>query len=278
MRKVILYIVYGADRGYYDEAKFSLLTFKYWSKEKNIQLVVLTEKPEEFSDYQVDIITMPQVKKNEWSLDGKYHFRIKNRGLAYAMDKLNLKDKDKIIFFDTDTYFHKSPLPLFDLILPNQALLYINEGFIYKRKRFNVYVRNLEGERIEINNDFYELSKKSSLWGSLMIGIMPKMRHSLDWADSLMLKFYEMVPAHTIEEFSLSETLSKNYKLAEGKKFVSLYSTSRKKAFAREALSYFFQSTELLRLEDKINLAQKVKIKRPFFVILKQRYLRIFNK
>ena len=93
-------------------------------------------------------------------------------------------------------------------------------------------------------NDFYELSKKSSLWGSLMIGIMPKMRHSLDWADSLMLKFYEMVPAHTIEEFSLSETLSKNYKLAEGKNFVSLYSTSRKKAFAREAISRMRQEIE----------------------------------
>ena len=47
MRKIILYIVYGADQGYYDGAKFSLLTFKYWSKQENIEIVVLTEKPEE---------------------------------------------------------------------------------------------------------------------------------------------------------------------------------------------------------------------------------------
>ena len=106
MRKIILYIVYGADQGYYDGAKFSLLTFKYWSKQENIEIVVLTEKPEEFSGYQVKVISIPNEKKNEWSLDGKYHFRIKNRGLAYAMDELNLKEKDKILFFDADTYFH----------------------------------------------------------------------------------------------------------------------------------------------------------------------------
>ena len=278
MRKVILYIVYGADQGYYDGAKFSLLTFKHWSKEEKIEIVVLTEKPQEFSNYQVKVISIPKVKKNEWSLNGKYHFRIKNRGLAYVMDELKLEEKDKIIFFDADTYFHKSPLPLFDLIQPNQALFYLNEGLIYKRKRFDVYVKHLEGKRIEIDDDFYELSKKSALWGSLMVGIMPNMRSSLEWSDLLMMKFYEMVPSHTIEPFSLSETLLKKYKLVEGKNFVSLYSTSRKKQYARTILSNFFKQNKLLNLDEKILLAQKVKITRPLFVILMQRFLRIFNK
>jgi len=278
MRKVILYIVYGADQGYYDGAKFSLLTFKHWSKEEKIEIVVLTEKPQEFSNYQVKVISIPNVKKNEWSLNGKYHFRIKNRGLAYVMDELKLEEKDKILFFDADTYFHKSPLPLFDLIQPNQALFYQNEGLIYKRKRFDVYVKHLEGKRIEIDDDFYELSKKSALWGSLMVGIMPNMRPSLEWSDLLMMKFYEMVPSHTIEPFSLSETLLKKYKLVEGKNFVSLYSTSRKKQYARNILSNFFKQNKLLHIDEKILLAQSVKIKRPLFVILKQRFLRIFNK
>ena len=278
MRKVILYIVYGADQGYYDGAKFSLLTFKHWSKEEKIEIVVLTEKPQEFSNYQVKVISIPNVKKNEWSLNGQYHFRIKNRGLAYVMDELKLEEKDKILFFDADTYFHKSPLPLFDLIQPNQALFYLNEGLIYKRKRFDVYVKHLEGKRIEIDDDFYELSKKSALWGSLMVGIMPNMRPSLEWSDLLMMKFYEMVPSHTIEPFSLSETLLKKYKLVEGKNFVSLYSTSRKKQYARNILSNFFKQNKLLHIDEKILLAQSVKIKRPLFVILKQRFLRIFNK
>lgn len=278
MRKVILYIVYGDDQGYYDEAKFSLLTFKYWIKNEDIEIVVLTEKPNQFDGYKVNTISMPDDKKNEWSLNGKYHFRIKNRGLAFVMDKLDLKDEDKVLFFDTDTYFKKSPSPLFDLINPNQALFYLYEGLIYKRKRFDVYVKNLDGKQIEINGQVYQISKKSALWGSLMIGIMPNMRHSLEWSDLLMQKFHEIVPSHTIESFSLSESLLMNYNLVEGKKFVSLYSTSRKKKYARKILTNFFKDSSFLNLDEKVRLAQKVKIKRPLYVILVQRFMRIFNK
>ena len=278
MRKIILYIVYGDDQIYYDGAIFSLLTFKYWIGAEKVEIVVLTEQPEQFNNYGVKVIALSKIQKKEWSFNGEYHFRIKNRGLAYVMDELNLEKSDKILFFDTDTYFHRSPMPLFDLIQPHQALLYLNEGLIYKRKRFNVYVKNLEGRSLEINGEFYKLSRSSALWGSLMVGIMPSMRSSLDWADLLMQKFYEIVPSHTIEPFSLSETLLKKYKLVEGKKFVSLYSTSRKKNYARNKLADFFQESEFLKLDQKVILAQNLKIKRPLYVILFQRFLRIFNK
>ena len=103
------------------------------------------------------------------------------------------------------------------------------------------------------------------------------MRPSLEWADLLMQKFYEIVPSHTIEPFALSESLLKNYKLVEGKNYVSLYSTSRKKDYVKNILSIFFKKNKLLSIEEQVYLAQKIKIKRPLFVILKQRFLRIFN-
>jgi heptosyltransferase III len=277
-RKVLLYIVYGEDQTYYDGAIFSFLTFRNWIIDSDqIEVVVLTEKPEKFAGYPINVITMSSVQKNEWSLSGAYHFRIKNRGLAFVMNKLKLKEFDKILFFDTDTYFHKSPLPLFDLIQSNQALFYLNEGLIYYRKRFFTYVENLEGRKIEIDGEFYELSKKSTLWGSLMIGITANMHPSLDWADKLMLKFFDIVPSHTIEPFALSESLLRKYTIVEGKNFVSLYSTSRKKEYARKILSNFFKENKLLHIDEQVRLAQNVKIKRPLSIILKQRLLRIFN-
>ena len=278
MRKIVLYIVYGDNQVYYDGAKFSLLTFMNWlPKDNSIEIAVLTEKPEIFKNYPVLLIEMSDDQKKVWSLDGNYHFRIKNRGLAYVMDFLKLDSNDKILFFDTDTYFHKSPVLLFDLIQPDQALFYLNEGLIYKRKRFDVYVKHLEGKSIEIEGENYELSKKSALWGSLMVGLMPNMRPSLEWADLLMLKFYDLVPSHTIEPFSLTETLIKKYKIVEGKHFVSLYSTSRKKDHALKILTKFFMQHESKTVLDKIHLAQKVKIKRSFFTILKQRFLRLMK-
>jgi len=245
MRKIITYIIYGNNQSYYDGAKFSFLTFMHWiSSEDPIEIVVLTEKPEKFTNYPVRVIKISDEQLKIWSLDGKYHFRIKNRGLAFIMDKLQLKKEDKILFFDSDTYFHKSPLRLFDLIKPNQALFYLNEGLIYKRKRFNVYIKHLEGRQIEIEGHHYKLTKKSALWGSLMVGIMPNMRPSLEWSDKLLLKLNDLVPSHTIEPFALSETLLRNYKLVEGKNFVSLYSTSRKKEYASKILDKFFFQNE----------------------------------
>lgn len=277
MRKIILYIVYGDDKSYYEGAIFSFLTFMYWSSKDQIEIVVLTEKPELFIDYKIQVLKIPKGKKKEWSLNGKYHFRIKNRGLAYAMDQLKMKSKDKILFFDTDTYFHKSPLPLFDLIQPNQALMYINEGNIHKRKRFNVYVEKLNGKIFKIDGENYSILRNSSLWGSLMIGVMSNMRKRIDWADSLLLKLYKTVPAHTIEEFSLSEGLLRDYKLVEGKKFVSLYSTSRKKEYAKKIISNFFYESKAFTMSEKIKLAQNVKIIRPASIVLKQRLARLFT-
>jgi hypothetical protein len=279
MRRIIAYIVYGEDKTYYDGVKFSFLTFMNWiSLDVPVEIVILTEKPQEFDNYPVSVIKLKADQKKKWSLDGKYHFRIKNRGLAFLMDELKLSIEDKILFFDADTYFNKSPLELFNLIQPNQALFYLNEGLIYKRKRFEVYVKNLAGKSIDIDGQIYKLSKNSALWGSLMIGIMPNMRHSLDWADLLMLKFYEMVPSHTIEPFSLSESLLRNYNLAEGKKYVSLYSTSRKKEHASKILSKFFEENISYDMNELIHNAQNVKIKRSLTTVLKQRLKRIFYR
>lgn len=277
-RKVVLYIVYGNDQAYYDGAIFSLMTFKHWCLEdEEIEFAILTEKPDFFKNYPVKVITMSEEQKNEWSIYGQYHFRIKNRGLAYAMDKLKINNFDKVLFFDTDTYFHKSPLPLFDLIKPNQALFYLNEGLIYQKKRFKTYIDHLENKKIMVEDEYYELSKKSAIWGSLMIGMTANMKPSLDWADKLLLRFFELVPSHTIEPFALSEALLRKYRLVEGKKYVSLYSTSRKKEYAKQILSNFMSDSKSLNFDKKVILAQDVKIKRSIYVVLKQRFLRFFN-
>ena len=278
MRKIVLYIVYGENKDYYNGAKFSLLTFMNWvSNEDPVEVVILTENPGEFKSYPVMVFPISKQHRNEWSLDGKYHFRIKNRGMAYIMDQLELTGQDKILFLDADTYFHKSPLLLFDLIQPNQAVFYLNEGMIYNRKRFQVYIDHLEGISIQIENSVYKLSKKSAMWGSLMIGIMPNMRPSLDWADKLMQVFIDTVPAHTIEPFSLAESLLRKYKMTEGKKYVSLYSTSRKKEHAMPIITEFLNKCQALPFDKQISLAQKVVIKRSAFKVIKQRFLHLLR-
>jgi len=57
----------------------------------------LTENPEKFAGYPINILLLNDKQKDEWSLSGRYHFRIKNRGLAFVIDSLNLKNSDKIL-------------------------------------------------------------------------------------------------------------------------------------------------------------------------------------
>ena len=116
------------------------------------------------------------------------------------------------------------------------------------------------------------------MWGSLMVGIMLDMRPSLDLADELLLKFIDIVPAHTIEPFALVEMLKRKYKIVEGKKFVNLYSTSRKKEHVVKILSKFFIENKSSSFESLIYEAQKIQIKRSIFIILKQRFLRLVKK
>ena len=59
MRKIVLYIIFGEKKGYYDGAKFSLLTFLNWVLvEDPVEIVVLTERPDEFKSYPVKVFPM----------------------------------------------------------------------------------------------------------------------------------------------------------------------------------------------------------------------------
>jgi heptosyltransferase-3 len=270
-RKIVLYIVYGENQVYYDGAIFNYLTFSKWIYEKDqIEFYALTEYPEKFKSYPIKTLLIDSKNKKNWSLDGKYHFRIKNRGLAHFINLMELKSDDKILFFDSDTYFRYSPLPLFSYISSNQAVCCINEGLIYKKKRFIEYVKNLDGKVINFGGESYKLSKNSMMRNSQIIGLMPSMIKSLDYADSLMIKMIEFVPAHTIEQFALFESLSKDYKIFEGKKFISIYSTNRKKQYAENILAEFFRNNSSLNIKNQIILAYKLNLKRSFIAVLKK--------
>ena len=62
MRKILLYIIFGENKGYYDGAKFSLLTFMNWVLDEDpVEFFILTDYPDEFKSYPVTIFTEPTV-------------------------------------------------------------------------------------------------------------------------------------------------------------------------------------------------------------------------
>jgi len=69
----------------------------------------------------------------------------------------------------------------------------------------------------------------------------------------------------------------KKYKMTEGKKYVSLYSTSRKKQHASVIISEFLNKSKELSFDQQANLAQKVVIKRSLIKVIKQRIMHLLR-
>ncbi len=277
MRKILIYIIYGNEQSYYNSAKFSILTFlNYTQPNDSINIVVLTEKPEEFEGYPITILPISTKQKDNWSLNGKYHFRIKNRGLAYVMDKMNLSDNDRILFLDSDIYFTKTPLVLFNLITDKHVVMYKNEGRIHKKRRFDYYYTNLKGKCIYYKkNNSYTLNIDSEMWGSAIIGITKLARHSIESADCLMLAFLKEVnvdKAHTIEQFSLAEILREKFKIIEGKKYISIFSTSGRKIYAENIINNFLQKNKELPIKLLSKESSTINVERPILRIIKDKF------
>lgn len=270
----VTYIVYGENDGYFIGARFSMLTLLAHNTSA-VGVLILTDRPEYFSDLPATVLELSSTQKRRWSLDGRYHFRIKNRGLAFVIEALNLDDSDKIIAVDTDGYFESSIGELFERINSTNSTIYRNEGAIRQKKRFKVYKDALDGKIFTTpTNKIYRLSPKAEMWGTLLWGFQISNKTILDAADDIMLCVLDVVDAHTIEPFALTEAIKSDHNLFESKQYVKNYSTSGKKRFALTVLQKFFDDLSGSPIEKQVEASKTIKLSRNFTQLIKSRYER----
>lgn len=268
----VTYIVYGNNNGYFIGARFSILTL-FAHNASAVRVLILTDRPSYFSDLPATVLELSSTQKCQWSLDERYHFRIKNRGLAFVIETLNLDDSDKIIAVDTDGYFKSSIDELFKRINSENSTIFKNEGAIHKKKRFKVYKDALVGKTFKTQaNKVYQLSPNAEMWGTLLWGFQVSNRAILDTADDIMLCLLDVVDAHTIEPFALTEAIKADHNLFESKQYVENYSTSGKKKFALTMLQKFFDDLSDSPIEKQIEASKTVKLSRSFIQLIRSRY------
>ena len=118
------------------------------------------------------------------------------------------------------------------------------------------------------------MSEESEMWGTLLWGLKISNRGILDIADDIMLCLLDIVNAHTIEPFALTEAIKANHFLFESKDYVRHYSTSGKKRHAIRVLNKFFQLNPGKSFDELVDLGREVKLTRKIFQILRSRYER----
>lgn len=108
IKKQLLYIVYGDDLNYQIEVKLSILSVLRNTKKPCFTIRILTDRPDDYKGWPVEIIVIEPQTLNDWLGDTHYHYRRKLMGLLTL-----LPYAERTVFLDTDTVVQKDINALF---------------------------------------------------------------------------------------------------------------------------------------------------------------------
>jgi hypothetical protein len=108
VERQLVYLVYGDNRDYRLEAKYSILSAILKSSDNLPRILLYTDKPDEFKGWPVEVIFLDQDRIQEWLGQCGFIHRIKAEAVRHA-----LRLAGASIFIDTDTFFVDSPIKLF---------------------------------------------------------------------------------------------------------------------------------------------------------------------
>lgn len=118
-RPQLIYLVFGADT-YHQEAVFSIasaLAFLQDTPQMPLDIQVFSDNPEPYRLLPVRVRPLDEATRKRWSEPHGYHFRTKHVVLQQV-----LQESELAILIDTDTFFHRSPMELFDRVEPGTLL------------------------------------------------------------------------------------------------------------------------------------------------------------
>lgn len=115
----LLYLLYGGNEVYRQEARFSILTaLREQRIPGSFTISVMTDEPLAFDGWPVNVIPLTTAMLADWKGVNGYTHRRKACAIAAGV-----KLADKTIFVDTDTVFFKDPATLFERINDQQYLM-----------------------------------------------------------------------------------------------------------------------------------------------------------
>lgn len=168
---IIMYLCYGAEQ-ICRQAIFSILSLLRVTGEgpRDFRLIVYCDRPDLFERLPVEVVEIDTTTLDLW-LDGSdYVHRRKTCAVLAALERFG----GKVIFVDTDTYFTRSPMPLFDRVGPGRACFHILEGFIRSTATTpdRALVRQLEdGEHRLASGKPVVVDARTPMWNTGVVGV-----------------------------------------------------------------------------------------------------------
>ncbi|MEA9978702.1 MULTISPECIES: hypothetical protein [unclassified Pseudomonas] len=219
----LVYLVFGADT-YHQEAVFSIASALAGMREtpdQPLDIQVFSDNPAPYADLPVRVRPLDKETRAAWSAPHGYHFRTKHVALRTV-----LTESERALLIDTDTFFHCSPLKLFDRVKPGTLLCnaFGPRYGVYKEVPLYAVLAERLGAR-GLTDD------QMPLLNSGVIGLMREDAGVLDQSIGLMDEFYpEVTTSYTLEEFCLSVAAYRTMEVKECTDLIHHY-WSRKQLF-----------------------------------------------
>lgn len=166
----IVYLVFGQDINYYQQAFFSIYTALI-NKNESDKIIVITENTSFFKQIEslITIIPLEKSRIEEWEGKYGYFWRVKIKALEHITKEY---PNDDVLYLDGDTFIYK-PLSLLKVELDKGFnIMHLNEGplsFLTTKSEKKMWnsLKNKKFANILID-------EKTCMWNSGVIGISTK--------------------------------------------------------------------------------------------------------
>ena len=196
-RPQLVYLVYGATT-YHQEALFSIasaLAGLRTTPGEALDIQVFTDNPTPYRNLPVRVREFDECTRQRWIEPHGYHFRAKHVVMQHV-----LRESERTLLIDTDTFFHGSPLELFRRVKPG-TLLCNAMSMTYGANKQACLYRTLA----EVLQQRQLADDQMPLLNSGVIGLHKDDASVLDQSIALMDELYPLAQGtYTLEEFCLS--------------------------------------------------------------------------
>lgn len=208
VENAIIYQAYGI-KAIIHETKYSLLSLLRVCTTQDLQnlmIVIYTDSMEEFSLFESafpHFILKPIDQKiiNEWRGEINFVHRVKIK----VIQDFCAWHQGKFLYIDSDTYFLKNPLPIFEKIDHQMIPMHILEGSLKSKgvlmKKLNRFFSSFE---FLINGVEQKLPSDVMMWNAGVIGLNTKDVYLVDAALEYTDIWHAAYPKHVMEQLAFS--------------------------------------------------------------------------
>ncbi|MGI4862322.1 MAG: hypothetical protein ACRYFZ_00250 [Janthinobacterium lividum] len=253
----LLYLAHGSPE-FKNEALGSILSYLRLKKQTGTAratILVYTDSAEYFQQVlgevpSVQYVEMPAAQLRAWRGDINFGHRVKVVLMRHAVEQYG----GNVLFLDSDTYFVKDDIPLFNAMQQGQRFLHVQES-VLSQSRVPLHQTLYSFLSAHPTPEWAALSPTTIMYNSGAIGVSARDSAILDNALQLTDVLYRKCPSHVVEQFAFSFCLQQAGLVTEAIPYVLHYWHMKD---ARPVLNAFFAKVAGQPLEEILREFEKV--------------------